>query len=70
MNDRKFSPAGAVVVIDGGIYHAARPDRLTAHGPDGGLEPDASARTYLHLHRQHRSAWAAQVELPLWVENF
>jgi NAD(P)-dependent dehydrogenase (short-subunit alcohol dehydrogenase family) len=60
----------AQVVIDGGIYDAARPDRLTARGPDGGLDPDAIAETYLHLHRQHRSAWASQVELRPWVEKF
>jgi len=60
----------AQVVIDGGIYDAARPERLTARGPDGGLDPDAIARTYLHLHRQHRSAWASQVELRPWVEKF
>jgi NAD(P)-dependent dehydrogenase (short-subunit alcohol dehydrogenase family) len=60
----------AQVVIDGGIYDAARPDRLTARGPDGGLDPDAIAETYLHLHRQHRSAWASQVELRPWSEKF
>jgi NAD(P)-dependent dehydrogenase (short-subunit alcohol dehydrogenase family) len=60
----------AQVVIDGGIYDAARPDRLTARGPDGALDPDAIAQTYLHLHRQHRSAWASQVELRPWVEKF
>jgi NAD(P)-dependent dehydrogenase (short-subunit alcohol dehydrogenase family) len=60
----------AQVVIDGGIFDAARPDRLTARGPDGGLDPDAIAQTYLHLHRQHRSAWASQVELRPWAEKF
>lgn len=60
----------AQVVIDGGIYDAARPDRLTARGADGGLDPDAIAQTYLHLHRQHRSAWASQVELRPWAEKF
>jgi NAD(P)-dependent dehydrogenase (short-subunit alcohol dehydrogenase family) len=60
----------AQVVIDGGIYDVARPDRLTARGPDGGLDPDAIAQTYLHLHRQHRSAWASQVELRPWSEKF
>jgi len=60
----------AQVVVDGGIVDAARPDRLTARGPDGGLDPDAIAQTYLHLHRQHRSAWASQVELRPWAEKF
>ena len=61
----------AQVVIDGGIYEATRrPERLTARGPDGCLDPDAIAQTYLHLHRQHRSAWASHVELRPWSEKF
>ena len=60
----------AQVVIDGGIYDAARPDRLTARGPDGGLDPDAIAQTYLHLHRQHRSSWASHIEVRPWCEKF
>jgi len=34
------------------------------------LEPDAIAETYLHIHRQHRSAWTWEVELRPWVETF
>jgi NAD(P)-dependent dehydrogenase (short-subunit alcohol dehydrogenase family) len=60
----------AQVVIDGGICNPARPERATARGPDGCLDPDAIAQTYLHLHRQHRSAWASYVELRPWVEKF
>lgn len=60
----------AQVVIDGGICNPDRPERLTERGPDGCLDPDAIARTYLHLHRQHRSAWASQIELRPWVEKF
>jgi len=61
----------AQVVIDGGIYEATRrPEGLTARGPDGCLDPDAIAQTYLHLHRQHRSAWASHVELRPWSEKF
>ena len=60
----------AQVVIDGGINNPERPERLTARGPDGCLEPDAIAQTYLHLHRQHRSAWASHVELRPWSEKF
>lgn len=58
----------AHVVIDGGIANPERerPDR----GSDGFLEPDAIAETYWHLHRQHRSAWAWEIELRPWVENF
>jgi NAD(P)-dependent dehydrogenase (short-subunit alcohol dehydrogenase family) len=61
----------AQVVIDGGIYEATRdPERLKSRGPDGWLDPDAIAQTYLHLHRQHRSAWASYIELRPWVEKF
>jgi NAD(P)-dependent dehydrogenase (short-subunit alcohol dehydrogenase family) len=57
----------AQVVIDGGI---SNPERATSRGPDGCLDPDAIAQTYLHLHRQHRSAWASHVELRPWSEKF
>lgn len=61
----------AQVVIDGGIYEPTRrPERLTSRGPDGSLDPDAIAQTYLQLHRQHRSAWASHVELRPWAEKF
>lgn len=61
----------AQVVIDGGIYEPTkRPERLTSRGPDGNLDPDAIAQTYLHLHRQHRSSWASHVELRPWSEKF
>jgi NAD(P)-dependent dehydrogenase (short-subunit alcohol dehydrogenase family) len=57
----------AQVVIDGGI---SNPERAASRGPDGCLDPDAIAQTYLHLHRQHRSAWASYVELRPWSEKF
>jgi NAD(P)-dependent dehydrogenase (short-subunit alcohol dehydrogenase family) len=60
----------AQVVIDGGICDPRRPERLSARGPDGCLDPDAIAQTYLHLHRQHRSSWASHIELRPWVEKF
>ena len=60
----------AQVVIDGGIANPERPERLTARGPDGCLDPDAIAETYLHLHRQHRSSWASHIEVRPWSEKF
>jgi len=61
----------AQVVIDGGIYDPTKhPERLTSRGPDGNLDPDAIAQTYLHLHRQQRSSWASHIELRPWVEKF
>ena len=56
----------AHVVIDGGIASAERP----ARGPDAMLGPDAIAANYLHLHRQHRSAWTWELALRPWVETF
>jgi NAD(P)-dependent dehydrogenase (short-subunit alcohol dehydrogenase family) len=55
-------------VIDGGIASS----RML---PDGGaddkwLDPDAIAKEYLHIHRQHRSAWTWEIELRPWVEKF
>ena len=56
-------------VIDGGIRQQSDP-RGPQRGADGMLEPDAIAETYLHIHRQHRSAWTWEVELRPWVETF
>jgi len=52
--------------IDGGI---ASPQR-TANQPDSLLDPNAIAESYLALHHQQRSAWAWEIELRPWVENF
>jgi NAD(P)-dependent dehydrogenase (short-subunit alcohol dehydrogenase family) len=57
------------IVIDGGIAKQADP-RANERGPDGLLDPDAIAETYLSLHRQPRSAWAWEIELRPWVETF
>jgi NAD(P)-dependent dehydrogenase (short-subunit alcohol dehydrogenase family) len=68
---RELSPQGihvAHVVVDGGIRSASRaepPDR-----PDSMLDPDAIAQTYFDLLRQHRSAWAWEIEVRPWVERF
>lgn len=68
---RELSPQGihvAHIVIDGGIRSAARPNPTDK--PDSMLDPDAIAQTYLDLLRQHRSAWAWEIELRPWVERF
>ncbi len=68
---RELAPQGIHVahfVIDGAIRNPGRrepPDR-----PDSMLDPDAIARTYLHVLRQPRSAWTWEVELRPWVETF
>ena len=56
-------------VIDGGIRSTTRFDRKGNEDSDM-LDPDAIAKTYLHFHDQHRSAWAWEVELRPWVETF
>jgi len=57
-------------VIDGGILRAGNDPRAAVRGDDGMLLPDAIAETYLHVHRQHRSAWSHEVDLRPWVERF
>lgn len=56
--------------IDGGIMVSRDDDRTKARGTDGTLDPDEIAKSYLHVHRQHRSAWTWEVELRPWVESF
>jgi NAD(P)-dependent dehydrogenase (short-subunit alcohol dehydrogenase family) len=56
-------------VIDGGIKSASDP-RAAERGDDGMLLPDEIAKDYLHIYRQHRSAWTWELELRPWVEGF
>jgi NAD(P)-dependent dehydrogenase (short-subunit alcohol dehydrogenase family) len=69
---RELAPKGlhvAHVVIDGGIasnYAKTDQDRAS----DRFLDPNAIAGEYLHLHRQHRSAWSWELELRPHTENF
>ena len=68
---RELAPQGIHVahfVIDGGIRNPGRTE--PADKPDSMLDPDAIAETYLHVLRQHRSAWTWEVELRPWVERF
>lgn len=68
---RELAPQGihvAHVVIDGGIRSAGRRDGDDA--PDSLLDPDAIARTYLHLLQQDRSTWSWEIGLRPWVERF
>lgn len=71
---RELGPKGIHVahfVIDGGIRSARRPERRdAADSPDSMLDPDAIARSYLHVLEQDRSAWSFEVELRPWVEKF
>ncbi|HYG87446.1 MAG TPA: SDR family NAD(P)-dependent oxidoreductase [Azospirillum sp.] len=68
---RELAPKGIHVahfVIDGAIRNPGRTE--PAEAPDSMLDPDAIARTYLHVIDQHRSAWTWEVELRPWVERF
>ena len=56
-------------VIDGGINRGPD-DPRSNRGEDGLLEADEIAKTYLHVHRQHRSTWTWEIELRPWVETF
>ena len=70
---RELAPKGIHVahfVIDGGISPGPNDSRSQARGADGMLLPDEIARNYLHVYRQHRSAWTWEVELRPWVERF
>ena len=67
---RELGPSNIHVahfVIDGAI---ARPGREVGGQPDDMLDADAIAATYLHVHRQHRSAWSDEIALRPWVESF
>jgi NAD(P)-dependent dehydrogenase (short-subunit alcohol dehydrogenase family) len=68
---RELSPQGihiGHVVIDGGIRSDRRPN--PPDKPDGMLDPDAIAQSYLHLLQQPRSTWAWEIELRPWLEKF
>jgi len=70
---RELAPKGIHVahfVIDGGISRGAADSRASERGADGMLLPDEIAKNYLHVFRQHRSAWTWEVELRPWVERF
>ncbi|MEO6363699.1 MAG: SDR family NAD(P)-dependent oxidoreductase [Caldimonas sp.] len=66
---RELAPQGihiGHVVIDGSI----RPAGAGAVPDDTHLDPDAIARTYLHLLAQPRNAWSWEIEVRPWVETF
>jgi NAD(P)-dependent dehydrogenase (short-subunit alcohol dehydrogenase family) len=68
---RELAPHGIHVahfVIDGGIKSAERSDAPGTS--DSLLRPEAIAESYLHVLRQHRSAWTWEMELRPWVEKF
>jgi NAD(P)-dependent dehydrogenase (short-subunit alcohol dehydrogenase family) len=70
---RELGPQGihvAHVVIDGQIESERSHHLLEERGPDSLLQPEDIAETYLHLHRQAKSAWTQELDLRPWVESF
>lgn len=68
---RELGPKGIHVVhfnIDGAVRSARRPDR--SDQPDGTLDPNAIAQTYIDVLSQPRSAWSFEVDLRPWTEPF
>jgi NAD(P)-dependent dehydrogenase (short-subunit alcohol dehydrogenase family) len=55
-------------IIDGTILPPGQ--KQSTDNPDSFLDPDEIAQNYLHVIRQHRSAWTWEVELRPWVERF
>ena len=53
-------------IVDGQIS----PPFDTNNVLDSKLISDEIANAYLHMHRQHRSAWSWEIELRPWVERF
>ena len=65
---RELHPNGIHIghfIIDGAIRSDTR-----VPAQDEMLDPDAIAQTYMHVHRQHRSAWTWEIEVRPWVERF
>lgn len=70
---RELGPKGihvAHVIVDGQIMSERYAGLAEERAEDGLLDPDAIARAYLDLHRQHRSAWTQELDLRPWVERF
>jgi NAD(P)-dependent dehydrogenase (short-subunit alcohol dehydrogenase family) len=68
---RELQPQGIHVahfVIDGAIRNPGRTE--PPDSPDSMLDPQAIARSYLHILQQDRSAWTWEIELRPWVERF
>ena len=70
---RELGPQGihvGHVIVDGLIRSSAPPGAELPPEADSQLDPDAIARTYLHLLSQHRSAWTWEIDLRPWSERF
>jgi NAD(P)-dependent dehydrogenase (short-subunit alcohol dehydrogenase family) len=74
---RELGPKGihvAHVVIDGAIdtqfIAEMFPETYAKKDQDGILNPEHIAEAYLMLHNQPRSAWAFEMDMRPWIENW
>ena len=74
---REFGPQGlhiAHVIVDGVIdserVRTAQSERVSALGPQGLLDPDSIAKSYLWLHEQTPDAWTFELDLRPAVEKW
>lgn len=68
---RELGPHGIHVAhldIEGEMVSPEHRERAEREVPGALLAPRAIARTVLHLHQQHRSAWTHELDLRPWVE--
>lgn len=72
---RELGPQGihvAHIVIDGSIdtefIRTLFPERYALKYADGILDPEHIAENYVHLHKQHRSAWTFEMDLRPYME--
>ena len=72
---REFGPQGihvAHIIVDGQINNPRTRDRFgTTDRPDDTfLDTEAMADTYWHLHAQHKTSWAQEIDLRPSMEKF
>ncbi len=74
---KEVGPQGihvAHVVVDGaidGVFARTNiPDRKARLDRDAILKPEEIAKSYVWLHRQHRSAWTHELDLRPWSETW
>lgn len=63
---KEFQPAGvhiAHVIIDGVIGERRSPRGKAGAGDTAGVDPDAVAQSYWHVHTQDKSAWTQEMDI-------